>query len=397
MVTILNFNSPLSSLIEEFKVTKARLYMMLRDSEHQVIRDTLPEVKTGTKWSAREEVEAMESQLQHKDIVGATQSGRAGLDMQKHIYFYRASSYEKRKLVADKIRANQEEACQTKAAGLVQQGTWTRWETIEAKSLSWSKLWSMDPLMVKFLIQSTYNALPCPTNLKLWNLSEDDRCVWCHERGTAEHILNGCAIPLAGGMYKWRHDQVLLDIGSTTRHAVKQANDALTPAPHMMLINFVKEMDPVLVSMVKPERGILTAANDWSLLIDLESQKMFPQEIALTDLKPDLVIWPRKANTVVVGELTVPWEDNIEVANEYKRDKYTDLVLECTQKGWRVILCPFEVGSHGFISNSLIQFLTKVELSAQERKETQHKASEAACRGSAWIWKKYHEAAQTSK
>ena len=98
----------------------------------------------------------------------------------------------------------------------------------------------------------------------------------------------------------------------------------------------------------------------------------------------------------MVGELTVPWEDNIEVANEYKRDKYTDLVLECTQKGWRVILCPFEVGSHGFISNSLIQFLTKVGLSARERKETQRKASEAACRGSAWIWKKYHEAAQTS-
>ena len=40
---------------------------------------------------------------------------------------------------------------------------------------------------------------------------------------------------------------------------------------------------------------------------------------------------------------------------------YTQLVLECTQKGWRVILCPVEVGSRGFISNSLIQFLTKVD------------------------------------
>ena len=124
---------------------------------------------------------------------------------------------------------------------------------------------------------------------------------------------------------------------------------------------------------------------------------MFPQEITLTDLRPDLVIWSRKANTVVVGELTVPWEDNIEVANEYRRDKYTDLVLECTQKGWRGILCPFKVGSHGFIGNSPIQFLTKVGLSAQERKEPQHKASEATCRGSVWIWKKYREAAQTSK
>ena len=191
-------------------------------------------------------------------------------------------------------------------------------------------------------------------------------------------------------MYKWRHDQVLLDIGSTIRCAVKQADDALTPAPHMKFINFVKEMDPVLVSTVKAGRGILTVANDWLLLIDLETQLMFPQEIALTDLRPDLVIWSRKTNTVVIGELTVPWEDNNEVANEYKRDKYTDPVLECTQKGWKLILCPFEVGSHGFIGNSIIQFLTKVGLSAQERKETQCKASEAVCRGSAWIWKKYH-------
>ena len=119
--------------------------------------------------------------FQHKDIVGATQSGRVGLGMQKYTYFYRASSYEKRKLVADEIRASQEEAHQTKAAGLVQQRTWTRWENMEARSLSWSEMWSMEPLMVKFLIQSTYNVLPCPTNLKLWNLSEDDRCVWCHE------------------------------------------------------------------------------------------------------------------------------------------------------------------------------------------------------------------------
>ena len=104
---------PLSSLIEEFKVTKARLYMMLRDLEDQVIRDTLPEVKTGMKWSAREEVEATESCLWHKDIGGATQSERAGLGMQKQ---------------TDEIRASQEEACQTKAADLVQQGTWTRWK-----------------------------------------------------------------------------------------------------------------------------------------------------------------------------------------------------------------------------------------------------------------------------
>ena len=42
---------PLKALTEEFKVTKAKVHMAMRDSKDQVIRDTLPAVKTGRKWS----------------------------------------------------------------------------------------------------------------------------------------------------------------------------------------------------------------------------------------------------------------------------------------------------------------------------------------------------------
>ena len=40
---------PLTALTEEFKVEKARVFITLRDSQDAVIRDTLPEVKTGRK------------------------------------------------------------------------------------------------------------------------------------------------------------------------------------------------------------------------------------------------------------------------------------------------------------------------------------------------------------
>lgn len=35
-------------------------------------------------------------------------------------------------------------------------------------------------------------------------------------------------------------------------------------------------------------------------------------------------------------ELTVPWEDRLEEAQERKRAKYADLVAECQRNGWKV-------------------------------------------------------------
>ncbi len=47
-----------------------RVFLTLRDSQDAVIRDTLPEVRTGRKWSVSKEVDEMESILKHKEIVG---------------------------------------------------------------------------------------------------------------------------------------------------------------------------------------------------------------------------------------------------------------------------------------------------------------------------------------
>ncbi len=87
--------------MEEFKVAKVRLMMTLRDSEDSIITDVVPDVRTGRKWDARQEVDQMESRLKHKDIVGYTQSGRAGFGNQEFKYYYKATDKERRVLVVE--------------------------------------------------------------------------------------------------------------------------------------------------------------------------------------------------------------------------------------------------------------------------------------------------------
>ena len=129
--------------------------MSLRDSEDPVVREVIPDVKTGRKWVAAREVEEMESRLRHKDIVGYTQTGHAGLGMVNFNYFSKASSAERRAMVVKEVRAKEEEARQAKAAGMALQGGWTQWESIEPRSLSWSEIWTMERMLSRFLIKST--------------------------------------------------------------------------------------------------------------------------------------------------------------------------------------------------------------------------------------------------
>ena len=75
---------PLSSITKEFKVGKARLHIMLRDSPDDVIRQVQPEVRTGTKWSAAKAVQETDASLHIKEVIGATQTGRAGLRSTLH-------------------------------------------------------------------------------------------------------------------------------------------------------------------------------------------------------------------------------------------------------------------------------------------------------------------------
>ena len=74
---------PVSSLDEEFKVSKARLVVTLKQSKDSKVRNAGIEVRTGRKWSASQAVQEAESQLKLKDVIGTTQVGRQGLGINK--------------------------------------------------------------------------------------------------------------------------------------------------------------------------------------------------------------------------------------------------------------------------------------------------------------------------
>ena len=50
--------------------------------------------------------------------------------------------------------------------------------------------------------------------------------------------------------------------------------------------------------------------------VDLGRQLKFPEEIAITSLRPDIVLWSQSTKQVALIELTVPWEERIEEVHE---------------------------------------------------------------------------------
>ena len=139
-----NAPAPFSSITKEFKVGKARLHLMLRDSSDDVICQVQPEVRTGTKWSAAKSVQEAEASLQIKEVIGAAQTGRAGLGSNPHQWF--SCEDNRRDMVITGLKMIEEEKIVATAAGRAKQCAWMNWEEAETRKLSWSSLMTMEPL-----------------------------------------------------------------------------------------------------------------------------------------------------------------------------------------------------------------------------------------------------------
>lgn len=164
--------------------------MMLRDSPHQVIREVQPEVKSGWKWTAEKAVTEAEASLRTKEIVGALQGRRAGLGNNLHRWFSAQGPKGRREMIIEEVRAIDEETRSTTAAGFAKQCAWSCWEEAEQRKLSWPTLAQMEPLRISFLLRSTYDLLPTPTNLKQLGIIDDDICRACNQT-RARECVNG--------------------------------------------------------------------------------------------------------------------------------------------------------------------------------------------------------------
>ena len=313
---------PLKSIEEEFKVLHAREVLQYRQSADPKVSGA--GVKTGRKWRAEAAVEQAESRLRHRVLVGTVARGRAGLGTFASPRFDKARGKDRRQLVQNEVRAVVEEERSSRAVGMRQQGAWTRWEQVVERKISWTDLWRAEPHRIKFLIQAVYDVLPSPSNLHYWGLVATPACPLCQRKGTLEHIMSCCPKALGEGRYRWRHDQVL----KTIAESISSGIACCRSKPMRKSINFIRAGEKPR-STPRTSPGLLSTAQDWQLSVDLGSQLKFPQHVAKTTLRPDIILVSEATKNVVMLELTVPWEERMEVAFERKREKYDSLVSDC--------------------------------------------------------------------
>ncbi|KAK3764528.1 hypothetical protein RRG08_040549 [Elysia crispata] len=121
---------------------------------------------------------------------------------------------EKRVLVINDIRLNEDSRRVQKAAQQPQQGQWTNWDNAPQKSLTSNEIFSMVPLRISFFIRSVYDLLPSNANLVRWGKKEDPTCPLCQGRQTIEHVLSSCKITLSQERYTWWHKRVLQEFAA---------------------------------------------------------------------------------------------------------------------------------------------------------------------------------------
>ena len=143
---------------------------------------------------------------------------------------------------------------------------------------------------------------------------------------------------------------------------------------------------PKETETVSARSHLLNGGYDWQVKTDLDEKLIFPPNIAITNLRPDIIVWSDDEKKVLLVELTVPWEGNLEVAYERKKTKYEPLRAECEERGWDCRVLPVEVGCRGYIARSTIAFLRGIGLTGCEQRKATKELETTAETASSWIW-----------
>lgn len=70
----------------------------------------------------------------------------------------------------------------------------------------------------------------------------------------------------------------------------------------------------------------------------------------------------------VIG-LKVLWENAIKEAFERKKLWYASLASEAENKGWKIKVCPVEMGCRGFVASTTAKLLREVEVRGQGHRQ----------------------------
>ena len=96
-------------------------------------------------------------------------------------------------------------------------------------------------------------------------------------------------------------------------------------------------------------KHILENANDWKVAADVEGMRHYHHVLAESGQRPDEILSSSKADTFVLAELTMPWEDKMRGSNSLKEDRYMDLTMDLKQKGYKIWFFAIEVGARAYL------------------------------------------------
>ena len=215
-------------------------------------------------------------------------------------------------------------------------------------------------------------------------------CSACRKKGTLQHVVSACPASLSGSMYTWRHNNVLRVIVEAVEQRAQQGNTIPGTTKHF--ISFLKEGSQSKSYSSKTRSSILSSADDWQVRSDLDGKGGFLEDISVTALGTNIIIWSETGKEVITGELTVPWEDNIDEAHERKLTKYTELAAECRDRGvgrlYAIHLKLAAVASLQILSRSGYEILASIEEGSsllveqpqKQQKQDQHGYGPSICR-----------------
>ena len=329
------------------------------DSEDLSINNCTPKLKSGS-WKVEEAVKTAESDIQHQLLCGKPQFGRTGLGFIKSKpLISNDASHEYRKQVSDCFKEIDDTYSISKAVQLQVQGQWTRWLNYIQQDFSWNSLLATPPNLLSFCISATYDTLPSPSNLLRWRISTEASCFLCNKPTcTTAHILGACKVSLNQGRFTFRHNAVLSKLFDYLKDFISNKKplslyEARNNFKKFPLGYYFVTSGAKSPRKKRPYQGILHHSSDWKIISDLSDNYCFPVHIALTELRPDIVIYSNRIKRVVLIELTCPCEENMVQWHDKKFFKYQALKSSIELAGWTADLFTIEVGARGFCSRSL--------------------------------------------
>ena len=143
--------------------------------------------------------------------------------------------------------------------------------------------------------------------------------------------------------------------------------------------------------------SVLQNATDWKISADLPNMRIYPDVIKKSNVRPDMVLVSEKSKTVVVIELTVPFESNMGESHEFKLAKYEELMADLHKSGYKSQIFAIEVEARGLVGATAYILLKRLGHASKERKKYLKQVGEAAEKASHWIWLKRNEKTWTNQ